>query len=85
MVSQSVEYMSKRAPRQVTITMHDTTGGKGTALASTHLLEWVLENLLKNALDAMDGQGDIVVSLEEIHAQICIDVHDTGKGIPAIN
>jgi C4-dicarboxylate-specific signal transduction histidine kinase len=45
------------------------------------LVEWVIENLCKNAIDAMDGQGSIDIYLK-IDAQKCyIDVKDTGKGI----
>ena len=41
-----------------------------------------MENLLKNALDAMEGKGDITVLIENHPAHIHIDVTDTGKGIP---
>jgi signal transduction histidine kinase len=48
---------------------------------SPPLFDWVIENLLKNALDAMDGNGSITVTMKEETDRILIDVMDTGKGI----
>jgi signal transduction histidine kinase len=49
---------------------------------NVHLFEWVVENLLRNALDAMDGQGSISVSVHEHAQHVDIDLKDSGKGIP---
>jgi hypothetical protein len=46
------------------------------------LFEWVLENICKNALDAMEGEGVIKISVKENAAVFTIDISDTGKGIP---
>lgn len=46
------------------------------------LFEWVIENLCKNAVDAMDGKGEITVTLKDIPEALHIDISDTGKGIP---
>ncbi len=46
------------------------------------LFEWVIENLCKNSADAMDGKGDITVSIIEEKNKVFIDITDTGKGIP---
>lgn len=46
------------------------------------LFSWVIENLLKNAVDAMGGQGEITFRVEEVKQKVRIDVTDTGKGIP---
>lgn len=48
---------------------------------SKHLFEWVLENLCKNAVDAMNGAGTITITLHEDTKNVYIDVADTGKGI----
>jgi signal transduction histidine kinase len=48
---------------------------------SKHLFEWVLENLCKNAVDAMDGVGTITVEIQEDKQWVYIDISDTGKGI----
>ena len=47
-----------------------------------HLFDWVIENLLRNSLDAMDGEGTISVKLEELADGTHIDIKDSGKGIP---
>jgi anti-sigma regulatory factor (Ser/Thr protein kinase) len=46
------------------------------------LFEWVIENLCKNAIDALNGQGQIEISLTDFTQVIYIDIRDTGKGIP---
>ncbi len=46
------------------------------------LFEWVIENLCKNSADAMNGKGDITISITEEKNKVYIDVTDTGKGIP---
>ena len=45
------------------------------------LFEWVIENLCKNAVDAMEGQGRITLTLKEETGYVIIEVSDTGKGI----
>jgi signal transduction histidine kinase len=55
------------------------------ARISGPLFDWVIENLLKNALDAMEGRGSIAVSIMDHDKEIVIDVTDTGKGIAARN
>jgi signal transduction histidine kinase len=50
--------------------------------ASSTLINWVLENLLKNALDALEGSGKIQVEMARRQQQIIVDITDTGKGIP---
>jgi signal transduction histidine kinase len=52
------------------------------ARISPPLFDWVIENLLKNALDAMEGKGNIKVDLQENPANFIIEVSDSGKGIP---
>jgi signal transduction histidine kinase len=49
---------------------------------NTHLFEWVIENLLRNALDAMDGKGEILAEVYEDQDYTYIDLSDSGKGIP---
>jgi signal transduction histidine kinase len=52
---------------------------------STTLLEWVLENLMKNALDAMEGKGMISITIKDDLTNVILDVSDTGKGITSSN
>jgi signal transduction histidine kinase len=46
------------------------------------LFDWVIENLIRNALDAMAGEGSIDISVRDLQRQIIIDIRDTGKGMP---
>jgi signal transduction histidine kinase len=73
-----------------TATAAGAAGGEGSApplvaRISGPLFDWVIENLLKNALDAMEGRGSITVNIVEHDKEIVIDVADTGKGIAARN
>jgi signal transduction histidine kinase len=81
----AVDYMKKRAPSKVAFVLD--AGGNNTvkAMVSPPLFEWVIENILKNALDAMEGKGMITVQLREGSKQVYIDITDTGKGIHASN
>jgi signal transduction histidine kinase len=55
------------------------------AMANSALFEWVVENLLKNSLDALQGKGQISVAVSTTDKWINIDVKDTGKGMPKSN
>ncbi len=55
------------------------------ARISGPLFDWVIENLLKNALDAMEGKGSITIAIVDLEKEIMIDVTDTGKGIASRN
>ncbi len=55
------------------------------ARISGPLFDWVIENLLKNALDAMEGKGAIAITIQENDKEVLIDVADSGKGIAAKN
>ena len=84
-VESSLTYMRTRIPKHVTLTVH-TDGDKNCGVMLCQpLFEWVMENLTKNAVDAMSGQGriDIVVTSDAQHAHLY--VKDTGKGIPRKN
>ena len=84
-IEEMVTYVRRRAPEKVQFIVD--TGGETNieAKISGPLFDWVIENLLKNALDAMDGQGSISVSIRRHDKQIYIDVADTGKGISKQN
>lgn len=84
-VSDMVDYIRKRSPG--TVSFVTNTHGKSEILArvSAPLFDWVMENLLKNALDAMEGKGYIKVDLRDEKNSVIIDVTDTGKGISRQN
>jgi hypothetical protein len=76
-----VEYIKRRAPGKVVIQLQHPPVPEIIINMSPTLFNWVIENLLKNSLDAMEGQGTITVTLLDDDDHITIDVADTGKGI----
>lgn len=77
-----INYMDRRAPKRVSFKL-DNKIKSPVAMINSHLFDWVIENLYRNALDAMDGQGLITTTLFEEGNMLAIDVQDTGKGIPS--
>lgn len=80
-VASMIEYIRKRAPGKVRFSLDTGEGREIVAAISPPLFDWVIENLLKNALDAMEGKGSIAVQIREQGEEVLIDVTDTGKGI----
>jgi len=81
-----VEYIRKRATGKVQFHLLPPVNKEQLpARISGPLFDWVIENLLKNALDAMEGKGDITVTIQDHEKEIMIDVADTGKGIASRN
>jgi signal transduction histidine kinase len=84
-VEDVVEYVRKRAPGKVVFSI-DTHGHTNIPVRiSGPLFDWVIENLLKNALDAMEATGTIHVEIINQENDVVIEVTDTGKGISATN
>lgn len=81
LVNRVVDYIRKRSSEKIQILLSVPEGLDFTVQASTPLLEWVIENMLKNALDATEGKGRVQIELSEHNRQIYIDITDTGKGI----
>ena len=77
-----VGYMQKRSPSKVFITLH-TKESDVPVNISGPLFDWVMENLIRNALDAMGGTGKIDITVTNQPQQVWVDVQDSGKGIPA--
>ena len=80
-VAHAVDYMRRRTSARVSIT---TTFPEGRAIIvplNASLFEWVIENLCKNAVDAMEGEGAITITASQSAGRVTIDVTDTGKGI----
>ncbi len=77
----AVTYMQKRISSKVSIEVNNTTRDDAEVLLNVPLFEWVIENLCKNAIDAMEGAGDIIITMSELPKHYAIDVHDTGKGM----
>jgi signal transduction histidine kinase len=81
-VTSMVDYMRKRAPGKVNFSINTNNEKEIFASISPPLFDWVIENLLKNSLDAMEGTGEIKINIENLPDKVHIDLRDTGKGIP---
>ena len=80
-VGESVMYFRKRIPRNVSLSYNGLAMAPVKANLNVALFEWVVENLMKNALDAMQGHGELDVNVSSNDKLVIIDVSDTGKGI----
>ena len=80
-VGETVMYFRKRIPRNVTLDYNGLAIAPVQAAINIALFEWVVENLMKNALDALQGHGSISVHIGSNEKQVWIEVKDTGKGI----
>lgn len=80
-LAEMVNYMQKRAPGKVFISF-ETSNDVIEANISGAIFDWVIENLIRNALDALEGIGTIEVNIKEKNADVIIDISDNGKGIP---
>lgn len=76
-----VAYMQRRSPSKVNIALHKKEDEVPVNISGP-LFDWVMENLIRNALDAMDGKGQIDITVTNTPQQVWIDVQDNGKGIP---
>lgn len=82
-VTEVVNYMRNRISKQVEI--HTSMPKEAFVLLNIPLFEWVIENLCKNAVDAMSGKGELTIQINETPSAVVIDVTDTGKGISKSN
>lgn len=82
LVRDTMDYMQKRAPRKIEFKLV-TNDHAHFARVNKHLINWVVENLMRNALDAMDGEGKITTVVVDENDYVVIDIEDTGKGIPS--
>ncbi|MFT4071352.1 MAG: HAMP domain-containing sensor histidine kinase [Dysgonamonadaceae bacterium] len=78
-LTSSLEYLSKRISKKVTL--HFDCKEKVPVLLSDSLFSWVIENITKNAVDAMEGKGEIFYTISEKGEHVILDITDTGKGI----
>ena len=78
---ESIDYLKKRTSKNVIYTL-ELPEETMYAYLSKPLFEWVIENICKNAVDAMEGKGKINVTLLDVPEGLKINIIDTGKGIP---
>lgn len=80
-VEQMVAYIKRRSPDKVVFSVNASNEKEIRAMMNIPLFDWVIENLLKNALDAMEGKGSIAIEIKDEPTQVIVDVTDSGKGI----
>lgn len=84
-LQQSVKYMRSRSSSKIEIRLEEPASTIFVKL-NVPLFQWVVENLFKNAIDAMDGSGKIIISVGKLNDRYAfIDISDTGKGIASTN
>ena len=85
-ITSFINYLKIRISTKVHIEIKSALIPNQVANVNKYLFEWVIENICKNAVDAMGGTGDMLIYLHEgKNNQLYIDISDTGKGIPTSN
>jgi signal transduction histidine kinase len=82
LIQNSVDYLKTRSSSKVLFVLTFEQDEEIRIPVNPALFEWVIENICKNAIDAMEGNGEITIRVEEIDNHAVIDISDTGKGIP---
>jgi signal transduction histidine kinase len=78
---QAFDYLESRSSKQIVFYFH-SSGSEIFTNLNTELFGWVIENLIKNALDAMQKEGTLELKIETIENKVKVTVSDTGKGMP---
>ncbi|MCX6254351.1 MAG: ATP-binding protein, partial [Bacteroidia bacterium] len=81
-VSRTIDYLKSRTSSKVTFITDYNIKNEVIIPVNSALFEWVIENVSKNAIDAMEGSGEITIRITETEKSVLIDISDTGKGIP---
>ncbi|MEO9533747.1 MAG: HAMP domain-containing sensor histidine kinase [Crocinitomicaceae bacterium] len=81
-VKQVAEYLRPRISNKVAITCESEVSGLKIRYNKS-LIEWAIENIVKNAVDAMESKGQLIIKVFQEEDELMIDIKDTGKGIPA--
>jgi signal transduction histidine kinase len=77
-----LDYIKIRSSDRIQFDLKVPTDGEIMVPMNATLFEWVIENLFKNAIDALHGEGKIEISLSDYNQVVYVDIRDTGKGIP---
>jgi signal transduction histidine kinase len=81
-ISRTIEYLKTRTSSKVTFITKYKQDRPIHIPLNPALFEWVIENVIKNAIDSMEGNGVITIAIYETGKNALIDISDTGKGIP---
>ncbi len=80
-LNDAIGYMKLRTSKNVIFTFNKGNDETLFARLNVPLFEWVIENLIRNAVDAMNGNGSVTITLQDQTQFVYIDITDTGKGI----
>ena len=81
-VNKAIEYLKPRLSKNTQFSINVTPGNKSIEVpVNPNLFEWVIENICKNAVDAMGGNGKISIDIIEQKKHVVVDITDSGKGI----
>lgn len=78
---QAFDYLESRSSKQISFSF-SSSDDEIYAKLNIELFGWVIENLIKNAIDAMLGKGELILIIENTPKKVKITVSDSGKGIP---
>jgi nitrogen-specific signal transduction histidine kinase len=81
-ITRTIDYLKSRTSSKVRFTIDYDLKKEVIVPVNSALFEWVIENVYKNAIDSMEGNGEIIIRIVEIEKSAIIDISDTGKGIP---
>ncbi|WP_430811741.1 MULTISPECIES: sensor histidine kinase [unclassified Carboxylicivirga] len=81
-IDEIIDYLRRRTASNVNITID--TGREPYLMVNINkvLFQWVIENLCKNAVDAIKGKGSIHIAIQQTNGHVLVDISDTGKGLP---
>ncbi|MEQ9231105.1 MAG: HAMP domain-containing sensor histidine kinase, partial [Cyclobacteriaceae bacterium] len=80
-IREIVEYLSVRLSTKIALSVESFPNDQIQTKLNKSLFAWVIENLLKNAADAMEGKGSIAIKIMKVNEGVAIDISDTGKGL----
>ena len=85
LLKRTLSYLKSRTSKKVIYKSNFNLNEEILIPLNNSLFEWVIENLIKNAIDAMSGKGFITVEINERREDVILDISDTGKGISKSN
>lgn len=80
LLNETIEYLQRRSPKSLKIKIEAPNRAPKINIEPV-LIGWVIENLVRNAIDAMEGKGVVSISLGVVESTVYIDISDSGKGI----
>ncbi|MBP5366077.1 MAG: HAMP domain-containing histidine kinase [Bacteroidales bacterium] len=80
-INNTINYLATRIPSTVSIKLQNSCTDDTTTYHNKTLIEWTIENICRNAVDAMNGKGEIVITLKNDTENTIIDIADNGKGM----